>query len=110
MYPFECYTVEEAIGYETGFTGIQTQGYSKLPKNLQRKGNLIPKSKLESKMSSRQTAQIDEPSQRGKASLNSLMIHGAEETELVDQKAESFQKLTRSHNGGVAKLFKTSTT
>ena len=52
---FEWYTFEESISDETGFTGSQSQGYSKIPDNL------IPKHKLESKIFPSQTAQISKP-------------------------------------------------
>ena len=55
---FECCTFKESIVHKIGFTGIQTQGYSKLTKNIQRQGNLIPKFKIESNMVPSQTAQI----------------------------------------------------
>ena len=71
---FECYTFKEAIVHQTGFTGSHTQGYSKLPDNIQRQGNLIPKSKIESNMGLSRTAQIVYTHQGIKVSLKSVII------------------------------------
>ena len=79
MDTLECYTSEEAINNETGFTIIQPQLYQKLPDHLQSQGNLISESNLESKMGPKQTAQISEPPQWGKSSLKFVMIRDAEE-------------------------------
>ena len=58
-------------------------------------------------MGLRQTTKISETHQGEKASTKSVMLHGAEDRKLGDGKSESFKKLTRSHEGGVNKLFKT---
>ena len=70
----ECYTFEEDIDKETGFTRSYPQGYLKLLYNLKFLSDLIPHSNPESKKGSSQTAQITEPLQGGKSSLNFVML------------------------------------
>ena len=65
------------------------------------------KSKLGSKRGPNQTAQIAKPLQGVKYPLKSSMLGGAEEEILVDGREESFQKLVRSREVEVAKLFET---
>ena len=57
-------------------------------------------------MGPKQTAQIAEPPQWRKSSLKFVMIRDTEEEKLGDGKSKSFQKLIRSHDGGVTKLYK----
>ena len=77
MDPFDCYNYKEAIGHEMGFTIIEHQGYSRLIDNIQRIGKIISNTKLELKRGRRQTAQIAEPLQGGKASLKFVVLHCA---------------------------------
>ena len=97
MDPFECFTFKEAIDHETGFTRSHPQGYHTLIQNIQMVGKLIYNYKLELKRVPRQTAQITDPIQGGKASLKFVMLCCAEEVKLVDKKEPSYRKLIRSH-------------
>ena len=56
-----CYTFEEAIDKETGFTIIQPQGYLKLLNSQRILSDLIPHFNPEPNRVSRQSAQIAEP-------------------------------------------------
>ena len=62
----------------------------KILDNIQMKGSLVSTSKQESKIGPRKTAQISEPTQGRKASLNSVMICGTDESRLVDGMEASF--------------------
>ena len=90
MCPFECYIFEEAMDHETDFAGIHTQGYYKLTDNIWRVGNMISKSKQESKQDPRQTAQISNPSKGEESSLQFVILRGAEEAKFGDKKESSF--------------------
>ena len=74
MDPFVCYTFKEDINNLNAFTRIHTQEYSKLSDNIQRKDKLISKLKQESNRNPRHTDIIYDPTQRGKASLESVML------------------------------------
>ena len=75
MEQFECYTFKEAIDHKTSFTIHQPQVFSKLPSNVWRQHNLI--SIIEKNKGTGQTDAITDPPQRWKASLKSVMLHGA---------------------------------
>ena len=85
MEHFEQHTFKEDINHENGFTRIQPQEYYTLIDNLQRVGNLIPKSKQEFKRVPRQTYKIARPPQGEETSLKYVMLCGAEETKLGDR-------------------------
>ena len=63
------------------------------------------KLKQEPKRGLSQTNQISKPPQGGGYFLKSVMLHGADEVKLGDVKEVSYQKLIRSHKGGVTKVF-----
>ena len=94
---FEYYTSKEAIDRATSFTISQPQKYYKLIDNIRRVDNLILKCKQELKTGPRYTAQIAEPPQSAKFSLQCVMLHGSEEGKLGDGKKSSFRKLIRSY-------------
>ena len=85
MDPFECYTFKEAIDHKTCFTRSQPQGYYRFINNLKMVGNLLYNYNLELNRGPRQIAQISEPPQGGKSSLDFVVRRSAEEAKLRDK-------------------------
>ena len=86
MDPLECYTFEEAIDKETGFTRSQPQEYLKLLDNIKILSDLIPHSNPESKRVARQTDQITETIQGKKDSLKFVILRCTEGSKLRGRK------------------------
>ena len=83
---FECYTLKDVIDNKIASQEASLKDIKKLLTIYGGKEAWFQNPNKESKRVPRQTAQIDEPPQGEKASLKSVMICGAEEARLVDEK------------------------